>query len=64
MALFTGAPARQFGGSAAGVRAVFVREDGALTVGALDGADQYNITGDLLVHALLSRDGTPVPEPS
>ena len=64
LTLFTSAPARQFGSSAAGVRAVFVREDSALAVGALDGADQYNITGDLLVHALLSRDGRPVPEPS
>ena len=58
LALLAGAPACKFGRRAAGVRAVFIGENSALAVCALDGADQHNITGDLLVHALLSRDGT------
>jgi hypothetical protein len=33
-----------------GVRAVFVAENRALCIGALDGADQHDVTGTLLIH--------------
>ena len=64
LAPLAGAPACKFCRRPAGVCAVFIGENGALGICALDGADQHDVTGGLLVHALLSRDGRNATVPS